>query len=154
MSEVYSHSSDVLMLADPIARRMAHKWAQRKGLSSEVAETVLDDALPILWSQRIPPAFSNDEVARELMAKAIALVSVQKGRKIQYDAAVLERTALAWWAALRAPRSQFVGDDGSTWDRSPESSHVDDTAQRTARLLVNRALGYCPLWELSSYHAG
>ena len=151
MSEFDCSPSDVLLVADQIARRMAHKWAQRKGLGAEVAETVLDEALPILWAQRVERVPLD---MGELYAKAIALVSVQKGRKIQYDKTVLERAALAEWAARRSPRSQFVGDDGS------ETAPVDMTpleaaqSEAAARLLVNRALGYSPMWEAAAYHAG
>ena len=151
MSEFDCSPSDVLLVADQIARRMAHKWAQRKGLGEGIAEDVLDEALPILWSQRVERAPLD---LGELYAKALALVSVQRGRKIQYDNAVLERKALAWWSVLRSPRSQFVGDDGSGWTREPESVLADDAAQRAARLIVNRMLGYSPLPQLSAYHAG
>ena len=151
MSEFDCSPSDVLLVADQIARRMAHRWAQRKGLAAEIAETVLDEALPILWSQRVERVPLD---MGELYAKAVALVSVQKGRKIQYDKTVLERKALAWWSVLRSPRSQFVGDDGSGWTREPESVLADDAAQRAARLIVNRMLGYSPLPQLSAYHAG
>lgn len=156
-----SETLSVQLLADQIARRMAHKWAQRKGLGAGVAEDVLDEALPILWAQRVERVPLD---LGELYAKALALVSVQKGRKIQYDNAVLERKALAWWAALRTPRSQFVGDDGS--DDAPVSEMaflgdappVDHVALAqlgiAARVQMYRLIGYSPLWELSAYHAG
>ena len=160
MSEFDCSPSDVLLVADQIARRMAHKWAHRKGLGAEVAEMVLDEALPILWAQHFVRVPIN---LGELYAKAVALVSVQKGRKIQYDNAVLERKALAWWAARRSPRSQFVGDDGGSveappfpvGDLAPPESWLERFAfQTAARVAYNRLIGYSPLWELPAYHAG
>lgn len=152
MSEFDCSARDVLLVADAVARRMAHKWAQRKNLGAEVAETVLDEALPILWAQRVERVPLD---LGELYAKALALVSVQKGRKIQYDKTVLERKALAWWSVLRSPRSQFVGDDGSAADYVPiVGDIVLEKARIEARREVNRMLGYSPLPQLSAYHAG
>ena len=155
-----SETLSVQILADQIARRMAHKWAQREGLGAEVAEMVLDEALPILWAQHFVRVPIN---LGELYAKAVALVSVQKGRKIQYDNAVLERKALAWWAARRSPRSQFVGDDGGSveappfpvGDLAPPESWLERFAfQTAARMAYNRLIGYSPMWEAAAYHAG
>ena len=153
MSEFDCSPSDVLLVADQIARRMAHKWAHRKGFGQGVAEDVLDDALPILWAQRVERVPLD---MGELYAKALALVSVQKGRKIQYDKTVLERKAIAWWSVLRSPRSQFVGDDGSDAEYVPcdlldnplFSPHFEN-----ARRLVARAIGYDDLSHLNAYHA-
>ena len=148
-----SDSQSTLLLADGAARRMAHKFARRKGLREERGEEVIDHAAPLVWAQRVPPAFANDAEARDLMASAIALLAVQRAKKVAYDALVLEREALAQWAARREPSSPFVGDDGSSAERAT-AALVDDTAQRAARLLVNRALGFTPLPQLSAYHAG
>ena len=160
MSEFDCSPSDVLLVADQIARRMAHRWAQRKGLAAEIAETVLDEALPILWSQRVERVPLD---MGELYAKALALVSVQKGRKIQYDNAVLERKALAWWSVLRSPRSQFVGDDGSDYAPVSEMALLGDAppvdhvalAQLgiAARVQMYRLIGYSPMREAAAYHA-
>jgi len=138
---------------------MAHRWAQRKGLAAEIAETVLDEALPILWSQRVERVPLD---MGELYAKAVALVSVQKGRKIQYDKTVLERKALAWWSVLRSPRSQFVGDDGGSveappfpvGDLAPPESWLERFAfQTAARMAYNRLIGYSPMRDAAAYHA-
>ena len=159
MSEFDCSPSDVLLVADQIARRMAHKWAHRNGFGEGVAEDVLDEALPILWAQRVERVPLD---LGELYAKAIALVSVQKGRKIQYGARVLERAALAEWAARRSPRSQFVGDDGGSveappfpvGDLAPPESWLERFAfQTAARMAYNRLIGYSPMRDAAAYHA-
>ena len=155
-----SETLGVQLLADQIARRMAHKWAHRKGFGQGVAEDVLDEALPILWAQRVERVPLD---LGELYAKALALVSVQKGRKIQYGARVLERAALAEWAARRSPRSQFVGDDGSDYAPVSEMAFLGDAppvdhvalAQLgiAARVQMYRLIGYSPMREAAAYHA-
>lgn len=150
-----SDSQSTLLLADGAARRMAHKFAKRKGLREERGEEIIDHAAPLVWAQRVPPAFPNDAEARDLMASAIALLAVQRAKKVAYDALVLEREALAEWAARRTPSSQFVGDDGSDAEYvNVARESVENLAHLIrARQAIARLVGYVPLWELPAYHA-
>lgn len=146
------------ILADDIVRRMAHRFASRKGLGEMRAEEIIDHSATLVWAQRVP---QMPEEFEQMLATAIALACHQRGKKIAYDALVAEREALAQWAARRVPSSVFVGDDGG---ELPDDFVIGGEAATdlvglaklgiAARVLVNRMTGYVPMWELSAYHAG
>ena len=125
--------------ASRIVRAMAHKWARRKGLGSEVAEQLIDLSLPSV----VRLAFHGlpDDVEGEELSIALAIASHGNAKRIRAQEWQAEQEALACWACgLSSGLYQTAQNGEVEVCPDPDSDSVRFARQLALILLASRPI--------------